>query len=164
MTVFAGEILEHYRKQQAPKPAGFQHMTVTNHGITEIGIERLGCYGKCPIYTLVIASDGSVRYEGTRHVPRTGKRDGYIDRWYFDLLAEHIRDSGFFELEDSYSRDITDSETVLTSVIRNRKRKIVSNYANTGPTKLWATQQLIESLLPEVRWLDEEIEKLKQQK
>src|SRR5437773_10875561 len=99
LTVFAGEIYDHYRKQAPAKPARYQHTTVTNHGITEIGIERLGCYGTCPVYTLVITSDGSVHYDGTRHVPRTGKRDGYIDRWHFHLLAEHIRDSGFFELE-----------------------------------------------------------------
>jgi hypothetical protein len=164
LTVLGGEIYQHYQKQPRAKPARYQHSAVTNHSITEIGIERLGCYGKCPVYTLVISSDGSVRYEGTRHVPRTGKRDGYIDRWHFNLLAEHIRESGFFELEDSYSRDITDSETVLTSVVRNGKRKIISNYANSGPIKLWGTQQLIDSLLSKVIWIDEEIERLEKKK
>jgi hypothetical protein len=32
------------------------------------------------------------------------------------------------------------------------KRKLVKNYGDLGPTKLWAFQQAIDSLLTEVEW------------
>lgn len=104
-----------------------------------------------------------MRYNGVDDVPRTDKRDGFMDPWHVHLLAEQILDSGYFELEDSYSRNVTDLERVLTTVARHGKRKVVTNYGASGPVQLWATQQLIDSLLPKVTRVDEEIERILKQ-
>jgi hypothetical protein len=47
---------------------------------------------------------------------------------------------------------VTDNPTVYTTVVMDGKRKVVSNYANAGPTKLWAIEQLIDKLLLEAKW------------
>ena len=39
-------------------------------------------------------------------------------------------------------------------VVRNGKRKTVSNYANAGPMKLWAIESLIDDLLRNAQWRD----------
>ena len=56
------------------------------------------------------------------------------------------------ELEDGYTGLDTDNPTTYTMVVMNGKRKTVSNYANAGPTKLWAIEQLIDDLMAKAKW------------
>src|SRR5690349_1324587 len=145
-SVFAlgGEISDYHFKHARDKfgddrkSRSHDEVASTNHGVTEIGIERGPCFGTCPIYTLIIKSDGTLRYNGVKYVERQGESTGTVPVWYFHQLAQFIRDSGYMELEDGYTRAITDNPATYTMVVMNGKRKTVRNYANVGPTKLWA--------------------------
>src|SRR5678815_4416854 len=155
-----GEISDFHFKNARDKLAdqrksrSHDEVASTNHGITEIGIERSGCFGTCPIYTFIVKSDGTLRYKGTKHVEREGEFAGTIPVWYFHHLAQFVRDSGYTELEDGYRQGVTDTDhpTTYTMVVMNGKRKTVSNYANAGPTKLWAIEQLIDDLMAKATW------------
>jgi hypothetical protein len=153
-----GEISDYHFKNARPKLDDEQksrsngEVASTNHGITEIGIERSGCYGRCPVYTFIVRSDGTFRYTGTKYVEHEGEFIGTIPVWYFHRLAQFVRDSGYMELEDRYSRMVTDSSTTYTTVMMGAKRKTISNYANSGPTKLWAIEQLIDDLMAKEEW------------
>src|SRR6478735_2467917 len=85
LVAVGGEISDLYSKQVQKKektgsqrPASWQksrsHQEVesTNHGITEIGIERTRCFGTCPSYTFIVKSDGSFRYNGESFTERAG--------------------------------------------------------------------------------------------
>jgi len=155
---FCGELAD-YHFEHATNKLGDVKMSrshdavaSTNHGITEIGIERTVCFGPCPAYTFIAKSDGSLRYKGDKFVERTGESTGTMSVGQYNRLAQFIRDSGYSELEDAYSRGITDQSTVYTSVVMHGKRKVVRNYANAGPTKLWAIEQLIDDLMREAKW------------
>jgi hypothetical protein len=160
-----GEIADYYFKhsQENPKKAteaiasiekSRRHAEVesTNHGITEIGIERSGCFGTCPMYIFIVKSDGTFHYKGDKYVERTGEFSGTIPIWQFHELGQFIRDSGYMGFEDQYSRAGTDDPTVYTSVVMNGKRKVISNYANAGPTTLWAIEHLIDDLMTKAEW------------
>ncbi|HWW00464.1 MAG TPA: DUF6438 domain-containing protein [Candidatus Acidoferrum sp.] len=153
-----GEISDYHFKHARDQPRDFHssrsqdEVASTNHGVTEIGIERSACYGTCPIYTFIIKSDGTFRYHGVKHVEREGESSGAIPVRYFHQLAQFISDSGYMELADDYSRAVTDNPTTYTMVVMNGKRKTVSNYANAGPTRLWAIEQLIDDLMTKARW------------
>jgi hypothetical protein len=54
--------------------------------------------------------------------------------------------------ESEYSRMITDHATTYTTVVMNGKRKVIRNYANAGPTALWAIEQLIDGLITKAQW------------
>lgn len=144
-----GEISDYHFKHARDKFADLQksrsHQQVssTNHGISEIGIEHSGCFGTCPIYTFIVKSDGTFRHKGVKYVEREGDYTGTIPVWEFHKLAQFIRDSAYVELEDAYRRKVTDNPTTYTMVVVNDKRKTVSNYANAGPTKLWANNSLL---------------------
>jgi hypothetical protein len=123
-----------------------------NNGITEIGLERTPCFGTCPSYTVIIKSDGTFRYTGENYVARKGKHTGKVSQSAFNQLAQFMKESGFTQLQDSYSRTVTDNPTVFTTAVVDGKRKVVSNYANAGPTKLWVIEQVIDKLLLEATW------------
>ena len=136
------------------KSRSHEEVESTIHGITEIGIERTGCFGTCPAYTFTVKNDGSFRYMGEKFVERTGEFTGSVPVPEFNRLAQFIRDSGYMELEDSYTRSVTDNPTVFTMVVMNGKRRTVRNYANAGPTELWAIEQLIDDLMVKATWAD----------
>lgn len=155
--VLAGEIADlqqrippdKRRTSVLPPPSASTHYS---HGITEVGIERTGCFGTCPAYTCIAKVDGSVRYKGGEYAPRQGEFTSEIHGPYFHGLAQFIKDSGFMDLEDAYRVEITDLPTVYTMVVMNGERKIVRNYGNSGPSKLWAIEALIDDLCAQADW------------
>jgi hypothetical protein len=153
-----GEISDYHTKRARDKldyeqKSRSDEVAFTNHGIIEIGIERSGCYGSCPIYSFIVKNDGTARYNGVEHVERKGAFTGTTPVFYFHSLAQFIRDSGYMELKDIYTSGIRHGSTTYTLVVMNGKRKTVSN-ADAGPTKLWAIEQLIDSLVGKTQWRD----------
>jgi hypothetical protein len=158
LIAIGGEISDYHFKHAREKLGDHRNsrshdeVNSTNHGITEIGIERSGSVWGGPIYTFVARSDGTFRYKGDKDVERTGEISGSIPVWQFHQLAKFIRDSGYMEFEESYTRIVADNRTTYTMVLMNGKRKTVSNYANAGPIKLWAIEELIDELMARAEW------------
>jgi hypothetical protein len=100
----------------------------------------------------VVKSDGSFRYSGGKYAERLGEFTGTIREWEFNNLAHFIRDSDYMNLETDYRAGITDSSTTYTTVVMNGKKKVISNYAGAGPTKLWAIEHLIDDLMEKAEW------------
>ena len=124
----------------------------TNHGISEIGIERTPCFGTCPVYTCIIRSNGTVRYVGVAHVERLGTWETKIDPYQYHRVANFILTSRYLEMKDTYLCGVTDADTVYTMIVRAGRRKIFSNYASSGPDSIWVLQHLIDSLVAGSKW------------
>jgi hypothetical protein len=61
-----------------------------------ISLERTGCLGSCPSYTVAIHGDGRVVYDGRSHVAVIGHREKNIDQKQVVELLEHIYKIRFF--------------------------------------------------------------------
>jgi hypothetical protein len=110
---------------------------------TFITLERTGCYGECPTYTLAISADGTVIFSGFYAVTIDGvsrwKRSGVIrsrisQEQQHQLIAEFEK-ANYFSLQDSYrdARDgcptyATDSSSAYTSIQINGRKKSVEHY------------------------------------
>ncbi len=127
-------------------------MKSADHGVTEIHLERTRCYGTCPVYSVTIKNDGSFVYHGKAHVDHIGEYRGTVSKWAFNQLASFIKDADYMNLESNYKSRITDMATVKTAVKMGGEKKTVSNYANAGPAKLWAIEQLIDKIVMEGDW------------
>lgn len=159
VAIGAGELADLHKRLDrdggvAPAVRNFEDMRAARHGVTEMGIERGGCFGRCPAYTFIVKSDGTFRYTGTAYVERVGSFTGKINKWQFDQLAWFVRDNGYMNLENKYALRVTDLSTVYTTAVINGRRKVISNYASAGPSKLWAVEQLIDGLLTKAEWSD----------
>lgn len=73
-------------------------------------LERTGCYGPCPVYSIALHDDGRVVYQGRAFVKLVGEVKGQTERSTIDILRRDIRRSGLMALGkdccDCY--DITD--------------------------------------------------------
>jgi hypothetical protein len=92
-----------------------------------VKLERSACYGVCPVYTVEIDRDGSVRYDGARYVRERGKHASNIPAADADALAARFTKIGFFHLtwKDPCDRVSTDhASATLTYVAGGRKRTV----------------------------------------
>jgi len=155
----AGEIADLHSKWVRPKQvdpaplmARFERFDAPRHGVTEIGLERSACNGSCPVYTIVLRSDGTFRYTGEENVTRKGNRTGKISEWSYNQLAEFLVESGYMEMESNYEIPVADLSAAYTTATVNGKRKIIRNLGDVGPSKLWALQRAIHGVLTEAEW------------
>lgn len=125
---------------------------LSSHGISQIGLQKTACYGRCPSFTVIINKDGSVYYSGQSNVEKVGEFTGQLPVYLLNDLFAYINEIHYQKLQDTYSSRITDHASVYTMVKYEDKQKVIKNYANTGPLTLWALQQLVEALLPKVQW------------
>jgi hypothetical protein len=127
-------------------------------GVTEIAIEHTGCFGSCPIYTLILRADGSADYDGRAFVAHLGRRRGTLRRAEFEELARLALDIGYFDLDAAYTCSVTDSSTVYTSVVRREGNKtnkaMIRHYAPgvTGPPRLRQFEYAIDDTADFVVW------------
>ncbi|GGI90551.1 hypothetical protein GCM10007978_30220 [Shewanella hanedai] len=130
----------------------FQSYEFKTFGITEIGLQKTSCFGRCPTFLLNIKMDGSVYYEGHNFVEKMGIYTGKLEKYQLINILAYIDQIAFMDFQDVYSYDVTDHSSIYTMVKTNSEQKIIKNYANTGPSKLWALEQLMTQLLTEVKW------------
>lgn len=157
----AGEIEELYRKwvrprnaETAPQQLRFERLQNPQHGVTEIGLERTACFGTCPVYSVVLKSDGTVRYFGNENVPFEGVREGEISVTEFHQLAEFLIESGYLSLSTEYPSGVTDLPSAYTTAVVRGKRKVIQNTGGLGPVKLWALEQAIDAVVAGAQWGD----------
>jgi hypothetical protein len=149
--VQAGDLQTLYRKVPATTRPGTTRPADEKPDVSEVGIERTPCYGTCPVYTLIIRSDGTFRYDGEKYVQRLGHHTGRIDRKEFDRLARFAIEIGFTQFT-SYSRLVTDNPTVYTMIAVDGRLKIVMDYARAGPAKLLEFEAMIDKAIQDALW------------
>lgn len=162
----AGEVEELYKKwvrpknvNSAPQQTRFERLqdAAPKHGVTEIGLERTVCYGTCPVYSVYLKPDGSVRYVGTEHVARLGTHVGEINPEDFHQLAEYLVESGYASLETEYPLPVSDLPSTYTTAVINGKRKVIHHYGGYGPVKLWVLEQAIDAVVARATWNDPKV-------
>lgn len=123
--------------------------------ITEVGMERSGgLFVQGSVYTVIIKSDGSFSYTGDKNSRHPGSHTGHIATRDLPSLFQYVREIDFFALDDRYAVMATDQDQVFVMAAKAGERKIVSNYGNGGPLKLWAFEQVIDSMLANASWDD----------
>jgi hypothetical protein len=100
-----------------------------------VSLNRAACFGSCPVYRVEIASDGLVKFTGSKSVaepsvPCQGARQWRIAPAAVRRLEDFIDRSGFFDLNQSaYRAKVTDQPTFYVAVTRNGRTKSVEDYA-----------------------------------
>ena len=112
----------------------------------EITLERTGCYGTCPVYSITIHDDGTVIYEGKHFVRIEGVRTYTIPEESVTELVGMFYEINYFSLHDRYDVSVTDLPTVITSITIGNETKRVSNYANAGPPRLYELESKIDEI------------------
>jgi uncharacterized protein DUF6438/ankyrin repeat protein len=91
-----------------------------------ITLERTGCYGWCPSYTVEVYGDGRATFQGRGYVDVEGKHDYRVPKEGVARLVESLRAKDLWSLRSEYQAGITDNPTyVLTLDMGKQSRRIV---------------------------------------
>ena len=110
-----------------------------------IELERRGCYGICPIYSLRILGDGRVQYAGQHFVLVEGAQTARIDPRQVQELVTAFENIDFFALPDRLSygiEDLDESRTCLTWMNAGKCVEIRSAYPAAGLAELAQVKEL----------------------
>jgi hypothetical protein len=145
---------------------------------TFITMERTGCYGTCPSYTLAVSAGGSVVFnspsywveaDGTRLVKRSGVVKGRVSREQVRELIAEFEKANFFSLQDYYrdARDgcpevATDMPRAFTSIQISGRKKSVEHYHGclyagrdliSYPKELTSLEDRIDEIVNTKQWM-----------
>lgn len=126
--------------------------------ITEITLQRHGCYGSCPVYTVTFAGDGYVQYVGLPNY--FGRADGRKVGTYFGTskefasLADWIMlQNNFAEMNEDCKQGAKDTEVVSTTVVIRGQRKTVTVCDSSKASReLQAIYKAIDDAVSRVAW------------
>jgi hypothetical protein len=142
-----------------------------------VKLERTGCFGNCPSYSVVIDGSGRVDWIGHQNVMATGRRQGSVTRGELEELSRHVDRARFFERDEygelpqkpecqtiggtttcAFSASVSicsDTSHAIISVLRGtRRHKIDNDHCNDRP-ELDALENYIDQIANTEAWIDE---------
>jgi len=137
-----------------------------------ITLERTGCEGACPMYSLKVLAHGRVIYRGKQFVRTKGKAEVRLTREQLTALLSEFEKVDYFSLrnryqhwEDGCAGGALDYPSAITSFrINGRVKTIVHDYGcrekspggdSRGPVyprELFALEQKIDEIVGTGRW------------
>ena len=115
-----------------------------------VTLERSACFGKCPVYNIVIFEDGTVVYTGIANVDKIGVSTLKTDASAVESVIQRAKALGYFDWQDSYDQMVmTDQVTVTTSIRSEDQTKQIARYNGdpNAPVGLVWVEESIDQLL-----------------
>lgn len=130
---------------------------------TIITLQRGNCEGGCPVYRVIIFSDGDVIWNGQEHVAKTGVILSHIEPNQIRALLASFEAADYFHLENIYGyrgkacpqADIGKVMT-RTTLVTGGRSQTMSHYAGcVGPVpdQLSAIEKKIDQTVNTSRWI-----------
>jgi hypothetical protein len=95
-----------------------------------ITLERTGCFGSCPGYTVTVATDGIV-FEGRLFVAAVGRHTDTVVPDNVRDLARHFVAADFYSMDTVYRAGVTDNPTYIVGIVIDGHTKQVEDYVGS---------------------------------
>jgi hypothetical protein len=141
---------ERLPKHHVPAPVVRPDSNVT------IKLERSGCFGSCPSYTVAASTDGIV-FEGRSVVVAPGKHTDTVDANEVRKLVKNFVDADFYSMEPSYIANVTDCPTYILSIAIDGHIKKVVDYVGEWlgmPAVITELEDQVDAFARTQRWVE----------
>ena len=127
---------------------------IPDQNTSSITLERGMCFGTCPVYSVTLFSNGSVRYDGQMYVKDIGIRNGSIKVTSYQRLMDLAEDVGFFEMNDEYTAYyITDMPSATITIINGTKKRVEHYFGDeSAPKVLTEFEEAIDQAANVTQW------------
>ncbi len=95
---------------------------------TSVTLERDGCFGTCPSYSVTVHGDGGVDYTGGGFVDIDGQHHYQIPPGEAAALIERLRARDLWSMQPQYVASITDSATYTLTIVVAGQSKVIVDY------------------------------------
>ena len=97
-----------------------------------ITLERIGCLGSCPDYTITILADGSVQFEGRAYVRAEGAHKATISASAVQKLIMRLRNENFFQWEEKKEVCVDFPEVHITATLNGQHKQVLEGCNSPG--------------------------------
>lgn len=121
-----------------------------------IRLDRGGCYGPCPSYSVEIRGSGEVRYQGSSYVVVTGNHRATVSPERVQALLKLFETNDYWSLRGKYEADVTDSAGYRLSVTIDGVTKTVNDYVGQAvgmPVAVTALEEAVDIASGADRWV-----------
>lgn len=128
---------------------------VHNWNSLRMSLERTGCFGPCPSYSIEVHGDGTVLYNGDAFVAVMGQHRGEISQQALLNMLDAFRAADYFSLHGKYRSAVTDNPTYTTSIQFDGHSKKVIDYVGRDvgmPAAVTKLEDTIDELADSARW------------
>jgi ankyrin repeat protein len=122
----------------------------------EITLQRTGCYGSCPGYTVTVSSDGIV-FEGRSFVVASGRHTDSAAAGDVQKLAKRFIAADFYSMDAEYRAAVTDNPTYVLSIDIDGRKKVVEDYVGQWegmPAIITDFEQEVDAFARTERWIE----------
>ena len=117
--------------------------------IDRIELRRLGCYGFCPVYHVVVHASGEATYQGVQHVDRMGRHRATIpDVANLFAVAEAI---DWRSYPDELPLTVVDGPTFMLTVAFDGTEKSIFS-GSQPPEELDRFSRLVDAYADRAAW------------
>lgn len=120
-----------------------------------IKLQRTGCLGTCPSYTVTVANNGTVFDGGSVVAP--GLHTDKFDPYEVHKLAETFVANDFYSMDAMYRTAVTDSPTYTLAISIDGHTKEVIDYVgsqNGMPAVITELEDAVDELARTERWIE----------
>jgi hypothetical protein len=120
-----------------------------------ISLTRTMCFGTCPNYTVEVAGDGNIRYNGSNFVALRGTHRAKLEQQAIEKLYDQFRRVDFFWLQDGYRAPITDNPAYEIEISFDGHKKRVHDYVGLDvgmPDAVTNLEQAVDDAVDVERW------------
>jgi hypothetical protein len=121
-----------------------------------IKLERTGCYGTCPSYTVRVSTDG-ITFDGRGFVVASGRHRDTTDADEVRKLAEKFVAADFYSMDAVYRAGVTDNPTYVLSITIDGKAKEVEDYVGSWegmPAVITELEDEVDTFVRTERWIE----------
>lgn len=125
----------------------------------EIYMEKSGCEGPCPVYSVTVHGDGRVVYQGRTCVNVIGEQTGQIAPDQVRALAAAFYQRDFFALQDTYIEDIQDiPATLIRFTLQDHTKQVIKQVYDPeqAPAALADLEAAIDETANTAQWVLED--------
>jgi len=119
-------------------------------------LERTGCYGTCPSYTVRVSTDG-ITFDGRGFVVASGRHRDTTDADEVRKLAEKFVAADFYSMDAVYRAGVTDNPTYVLSITIDGKAKEVEDYVGSWegmPAVITELEDEVDTFGRTERWIE----------
>lgn len=154
-----------------PKPAQHEPLQL------RVKLERTGCFGNCPSYSVVIDGTGRVDWIGHANVKEMGRQQASVSRGELEELSKRLDRARFFERDEygelpqkpecqtvgssttcSFSASVSicsdTSHAIISAQRGGRRNKLDNDHCNDRP-ELDALEDYIDRIANTEAWIED---------
>jgi len=120
-----------------------------------ITLERTGCFGSCPGYTVSVSTDGII-FDGRNYVVADGKHVDTVAPDDVHELAKRFIAADFYSMDNVYRAGVTDNPTYLLSIAIDGHAKQVEDYVGSWegmPAVITELEDEVDTFAHTERWV-----------